>query len=543
MDAQGFKEMGNATIDYIIDYHQNIRDRPVLPSIKPGYLRPMMPESMPQEPDQWQEVLKDMDKLIMPGVTHWSSPRFHSYYPSGMSYPSIVGEMISASLGVIGFSWMSSPACTELELVLMDWVAKAMDLPKEFLNSSDGPGGGIIQGSASEATLLGLIVAKDKTVRRIQELNPDLSEQEIKAKLVCYTSDQANSSVEKAGILASVPIRLLHADETGRLRGETLRAAIDKDKKNGLIPCYVVANLGTTGTCAFDALDEIGPICKQEDLWLHVDAAYAGSALVCPELRSLMPGIHHVDSIVINFHKWFKVSFDCSGMWFRNTVDVELALKVERIYLKHRSEGEIPDLRNWQIPLGRRFRSLKLWFTLRLYGLSGLQNYIRKHVAIAKHCEKELLKDSRFMLASPTSLGLVCLRLKGGDDMNTKLLEELNIRRNIYLIPASLNGHVFLRLVICGDMNDADITFTINEIKTAANIVIAAEEALKISEKENINATDNENNIKPKVESRKNSINIEMIKNSLSCCTEKCSIKQKSNNLNSTQCYINPAHS
>ncbi|KAJ9576936.1 hypothetical protein L9F63_006502, partial [Diploptera punctata] len=275
MDATEFRKFGKAAVDYLADYLENLRDRPVLPSVEPGYLQEMIPKEAPTQPETWQDILQDMDRVVMPGVTHWHSPHFHAYYPTANSFPGIVGEMFSAGIGCIGFSWITSPACTELEVAMMDWLGKLLNLPKEFLNCSDGPGGGVIQGSASEATLVGLLAAKEKMVKILQADHPDWDQGMIKAKLVAYTSDQSNSSVEKAGLLGSTPMRLLPTDEKCRLRGSMLEQAIKEDRENGLIPFYVVGTLGTTGTCAFDDLEELGPICNRENLWLHVDAAYA----------------------------------------------------------------------------------------------------------------------------------------------------------------------------------------------------------------------------------------------------------------------------
>ncbi|KAJ8883622.1 hypothetical protein PR048_015467 [Dryococelus australis] len=449
MDSHEFRQFARAAVDYVADYLDTIRDRAVLPSVDPGYLRRLVPEDAPIQPDSWQSVLADIERVIMPGVTHWQSPQFHAYFPTANSYPAVVADIISNSLGVIGFSWIASPACTELEMVVMDWLARMMDLPKHFLNSyparssdprrvtevsmeqrrnekvrgdeispkkpadqwhrlarlpgdatvkseeiwaalnievlrSDegeamrvwssagtiGRGNGKTQrkpadqrhrsarfphvkiqervhwesnlGSASESTLVALLAAKERTLRRLRAQHPEWDEGEIKARLVSYSSDQSNSSVEKAGMLGSVPMRLLGTDNNCRLRGFTLREAIRKDKKAGFIPCCVVVTLGTTGTCAFDALDELGPICSEEDVWLHVDAAYAGAAFICPEYRHLMAGVEFADSFNINPHKWMLVNFDCSTMWVKDAGFLVDAFNVDRIYLEHNKQGLIP---------------------------------------------------------------------------------------------------------------------------------------------------------------------------------------------------------
>ncbi|GBL93386.1 Aromatic-L-amino-acid decarboxylase [Araneus ventricosus] len=264
---------------------------------------------------------------------------------------------------------MSSPACTELEMVMMDWLGKALQLPEHFLFESKGAGGGVIQGTASEATLVALLAARSRTLT--------LTEGAKLENLVSYASDQSHSSVERAALLGAVKMRLLPADENLSLRGETLEKAIREDREKGKIPFYVVATLGTTNTCAFDNLKEIGQICQREKIWLHIDAAYAGSSFICPEFRPFLDGVEYADSFNFNPHKWLLVNFDCSAMWVRDQTEITEAFSVNPTYLKHDKEGQIPDYRHWQIPLGRRFRSLKLWFVFRMYGIEGLRKYLR----------------------------------------------------------------------------------------------------------------------------------------------------------------------
>ncbi|XP_025833652.1 alpha-methyldopa hypersensitive protein-like [Agrilus planipennis] len=416
--------------------------------------------------------MTDIERVIMPGITHWNSPHFHAYYPTACSFPSIVGEILSAGLSSIGFSWISSPACTELEVVMMNWLGNLLGLPETFLNSSSGPGGGTIQGSASEATLVGLLSAREKTVKELRENDPSLSESDIRGRLVAYTSDQANSSVEKAGLLGAVPMKHVPADENGCLRGEALQKAIDEDKRNNRIPFYVVATLGSTGTCAFDKLEEIGPICKKEGVWLHIDAAYAGTAFVCPEYRPLMKGVHYADSFNYNPHKWMLVNFDCSAMWFQNVKHLVESFNVDRIYLKHQHEGHAPDYRHWQIALGRRFRSLKLWFTLRIYGVEGIRNHVRSQIALAKYFEELVSGDSRFEVLT-SNLGLVCFRLKGDDKLTKDLLQKITEKKKLYLISCYYRNKFVIRFVICSRLtNSSDVEFAWKEISGIANEII-----------------------------------------------------------------------
>ncbi|XP_072936706.1 aromatic-L-amino-acid decarboxylase-like [Epargyreus clarus] len=473
MDSQQFRECGKAAIDLLADYVDNIRNRDVLPDVQPGYLLKSLPENAPENPEDWKNVFKDFTDTILPGVTSWQSPRFHAYYPTGTSFPSVIGSLLSDGLGVVGLTWMASPACTELEVVTMNWLGKMLGLPEEFLNCSSGPGGGIIQGSASEATLVGLLVAKNKTIRRLKETNPSLDEDVIKSKLMAYSSDQCNSSVEKAGVLGSMKMRLLKSDSNGRLRGETLKKAFEEDKAQGLIPCYVVANLGTTGTCAFDALDELGPLCQEEKAWLHVDAAYAGSAFICPEYRHLMNGVEYADSFDVNAHKWLLVNFDCSAMWVKNGYDLINAFDVQRIYLDDiKSEIKIPDYRHWQMPLGRRFRALKLWMVMKMYGAEGLRSHIRNHIALAQHFAKLVKKDKRFIIEPEPAMGLVCFRLEGGDNITKQLLDNLNEKKKVFMVAGKYRNRFVIRFVVCSRITTTeDIEFSWNIIKEETDLI------------------------------------------------------------------------
>ncbi|XP_045469865.1 aromatic-L-amino-acid decarboxylase-like [Harmonia axyridis] len=480
MDIEEFRNFGKAAVDYIADYFETIRDRPVLPNVEPGYLKDLIPDEAPQEGEPWQDVLKDVDRIIMPGLTHWHSPNFHAFYPTANSFPAIVGEMLSAGFGCIGLSWIASPAYTELEVVMMNWLGKLLGLPEEFLNCSDGPGGGVIQGSASEVTFIGLLAAKEKKVAELKAQNCPLTDAEIKGKLVAYSSDQSNSSVEKSGLLGSMPMRLLPADEHGILRGSVLLEAIRKDKEKGLIPCYVVANLGTTPTCAFDNLEKFGPICQKEGLWLHVDAAYAGAAFACPEYRHLNKGVEYADSFNFNPHKWMLVNFDCSAMWVKNAKYLVEAFNVERLYLKDQHKGLAPEYRHWQIALGRRFRALKLWFVLRMYGVEGIQKHIRHQISLAKYFEDLVCSDSRFEVCS-SSMGLVCFRLKGIDALTQRLLKIVGEKKSIYCIAGNHNHKYCIRFAICSRLTEKeDVEFAWKEFKSAAHEVFAMEKTYNI---------------------------------------------------------------
>ncbi|CAB0035660.1 unnamed protein product [Trichogramma brassicae] len=458
MDPNEFKDFSKDMTSFIVNYLENIRERRVLPTVEPGYMKPLLPEEAPQKAEDWQNIMNDLERVIMPGVTHWHSPKFHAYFPTAQSYPAIVADMLSGAIACIGFTW----------------------------------------GTASEATLVALLGAKVKKIKQVKEQHPDWSDSDIVGKLVAYGSAQAHSSVERAGLLGGVKHRLLETDSKHQLRGETLAEAIQADKENGLIPFYVVGTLGTTSSCTFDRIDELGPICNSEEIWLHVDAAYAGSAFICPEFRYLMRGVERADSFNFNPHKWMLVNFDCSPLWLKDPTYVINAFNVDPLYLKHDMQGSAPDYRHWQIPLGRRFRALKLWFVLRLYGVENLQKYIRNHVAQAHEFESLVLADPRFEVVEEVVLGLVCFRLKvisfitynynyannnkvliyfknfqGSNELNELLLKRINGAGNIHLVPSKINDCYFLRLAICSRFSESkDIQYSWQEIKTRADEVL-----------------------------------------------------------------------
>ncbi|KAI7806955.1 aromatic-L-amino-acid decarboxylase [Triplophysa rosa] len=451
MEAAEFRRRGKEMVDYIADYLENIEKRQVYPDVEPGYLRSLIPEEAPEEPESYEDVVKDIERVIMPGVTHWHSPYFYAYFPTANSFPAMLADMLCGAIGCIGFSWAASPACTELETVMLDWLGKMLKLPDDFLAGTEGRGGGVIQGTASEASLMALLAARSRVIKLIQADQPDRSETDIISKLLAYSSDQAHSSVERAGMIAGVRMKKISTDSKFAVRGDTLQRALQEDRSAGLIPFYFCATLGTTPSCAFDRITELGPICRAENIWMHIDAAYAGSAFICPEFRPLLNGIEFADSFNFNPHKWLLINFDCSTMWVKNRSDIIGAFKIEPLYLKHdhQESGLVTDYRHWQIPLGRRFRSLKMWFVFRMYGLKGLQAYIRKHVGLAKEFECLVRADQRFEICADVVLGLVCFRLKGSNELTETLLKRINSARKIHLVPCQLAGKFVLRFAIC----------------------------------------------------------------------------------------------
>uniref|UniRef100_A0A8C8D3Z7 Aromatic-L-amino-acid decarboxylase n=1 Tax=Oncorhynchus tshawytscha TaxID=74940 RepID=A0A8C8D3Z7_ONCTS len=452
MDATEFRRRGKEMVDLIADYLENIEQRTVYPDVEPGYLRSLIPEEAPEEPDTYEDVVKDVERVIMPGVTHWHSPYFYAYFPTANSFPAMLADMLSGAIGCIGFSWAASPACTELETVMMDWLGKMLKLPEDFIAGTHGQGGGVIQGTASEATLVALLAARCRAVRMILASDPQRPETGINSKLVAYSSDQAHCSVERAGMIAGVRMKKIPTEQSDKyaVQGETLRRMIQEDKAAGLIPFYFCATLGTTPSCAFDHITELGHVSGPAlyKIWMHIDAAYAGSSFICPEFRPLLNGIEFADSFNFNAHKWLLVNFDCSTMWVKKRSDLIGAFKMDPLYLKHDHQESV-DLFHWQIPLGRRFRSLKMWFVFRMYGLKGLQDYIRKHVELAKEFESLVRADQRFEISADVVLGLVCFRLKGSNEVNETLLKRLNNGRKIHLVPCLLSGQFVLRFALC----------------------------------------------------------------------------------------------
>uniref|UniRef100_A0AAY4DXG3 Histidine decarboxylase n=1 Tax=Denticeps clupeoides TaxID=299321 RepID=A0AAY4DXG3_9TELE len=341
MHAEEYRCRGKEVVDYITEYLTKIREKRVYPDVQPGYMRDLLPENAPTDAEDWETIFQDFETVVMPGMVHWQSPHMHAYFPALTSWPSLLGDMLADAINCLGFTWASSPACTELEMNVVDWLCKALGLPSYFLHyHPESKGGGILQSTVSECTLVSLLAARNDKILHLKELEADVDDSVINSRLIAYASDQAHSSVEKAGLISLVKIRFLPTDENFSLRGETLQAAIEEDKKRGLIPVMLCATLGTTGVCSFDSLAEVGPVCK-EGLWLHVDAAYAGSAFLCPELRGFLDGIEFADSFVFNPSKWMMVHFDCTAFWVKDKCKLQQTFSVDPLYLRHDNSGAI----------------------------------------------------------------------------------------------------------------------------------------------------------------------------------------------------------
>ncbi|XP_077510425.1 aromatic-L-amino-acid decarboxylase-like [Amblyomma americanum] len=489
MDSVEFRQRGQEMVEYIARYMETIAERRVTPQCEPGYLKEMLPDRAPDQPENWDSIMADVERYIMPGVTHWQHPHFHAYFPAGNSYPSILADMLSDGIGCVGFSWAASPACTELEVIMLDWIGRMINLPEDFLCSSENSkGGGVIQSSASECILNTLLAARYATIKKLKEEQPFVDEGVLLSKLMAYCSKEAHSSVEKAAMIGFVKLRILDTDDNFSMRGSTLAAAIEEDRKAGFVPFFVSATLGTTSCCSFDALAEIGPLCQKEGAWLHVDAAYAGSAFICPEFQYLHKGLEYAMSFNINPNKWMLVNFDCSLMWVKDRFKLTQALVVDPLYLQHSYSDKAIDYRHWGIPLSRRFRSLKLWFVVRRYGIKGLQHYIREHVRLAKKFEQLVRSDPRFEVVNQVIFGLVCFRLKGSNQLNEKLLSSINASGKLHMVPASLNDRYVIRFCVCApNACDADIAYAwhiVSQFTTELLELLAHEVGKKEEEKE-----------------------------------------------------------
>ena len=446
MSGEAFRRHAHELIDWIIDYQERrVNDLPVLSQVEPGEIRDRLPQDPPERGEPFDAMLRDVDEILLPGITHWQSPDFFAFFPANTSYPAILGELLSAGLGVQGMLWATSPACTELETHILDWLVTMLDLPPTF--RSDGEGGGVIQDSASSATLCALLAARERATGYAT------NEGGIDRPLVAYASTQAHSSVEKAVGVAGIGkgnLRLIDVDDAFAMRSDLLREQIQRDRDAGKIPFFVCASVGTTSSNAIDPVAEIGAICKADGLWLHVDAAMSGTAAVCPEFRFIHEGLETVDSYCFNPHKWMLTNFDCDCFYVADRAALIRTLSILPEYLRNRAteSGAVIDYRDWQVSLGRRFRALKLWFVIRHYGIEGLQHHVRRHIELAQAFRSWVEADDRFELAAPAPLNLVCFRHRGGDDVNRALLDRLNASGDLYLTHTVLDGKHTLRLCV-----------------------------------------------------------------------------------------------
>jgi aromatic-L-amino-acid/L-tryptophan decarboxylase len=445
MTVDEFRKNAHELVDWMAGYMENVEQYPVKSQVKPGEIFAQIPDTPPSSAEPFSSFMRDLEEIIMPGITHWQSPNFFAYFPANTSPPSILAEMIISTLSTQCMIWETSPAAAELEEKMMNWLRDLIGLPENFE--------GVIQDTASTSTLAAILTAREKTTGfRINEEGGDSSQ-----KLRVYCSDQTHSSVEKAvkisGIgrknLVIIPVRKDFSMDPFKLR-----EAVEKDISNGFRPCCMVATLCTTGTTAVDPLRAIGEICAEYGIWLHVDAAMGGTALILPEFQWMLDGKEYIDSLVFNPHKWMFTNFDCSAFFTKHPGLLIKTFEILPEYLKTRTRGRVNDYRDWGIQLGRRFRALKLWSVIRMYGTDGLREKIRLHIKIAADLAGKISREHDFEILAPVVINVVCFRFKPENrsekelnTLNETLNHSLNDSGRIYLSHTVLNGRYTLRMV------------------------------------------------------------------------------------------------
>jgi aromatic-L-amino-acid decarboxylase len=432
--VRDFREWGHRLIDWVADYLDSPERYPVLPTVRPNEIVESLPRTGPATGEPMNRIFADFEKLILPGITHWNHPDFLAYFANTSSPPAILAELLAAALNANGLLWKTSPAVTELEIATLGWLLEWLALPRQWF--------GMILDTASTATLHALAAARVASA-------PETREKGAPRNLVVYCSDQAHSSVEKGAMALGFgrgQVRKIESDAAFRMRTDKLASAIAHDRHRGLQPCCVVATVGTTSTTSIDPVPEIADIARRENLWLHVDGAYAGSAALVPELQWILDGADRADSFVFNPHKWLMVPVDCSILYCARPDALRNAFSLVPEYLRTGDEGV--NLMDYAIPLGRRFRALKLWFVLRYYGRDGLAELIRDQIKMAAELRARIEQDPRFEICAPSPFSVVCFRLKGADEPNRRLLEAVNATRRFFISHTVLQGQFVLRIAI-----------------------------------------------------------------------------------------------
>lgn len=446
MNSDDFRKHGHDLINWMADYLENIKTYPVKPSVNPGAIKNQLPEKAPELPEPFGQLFDDFNNIILPGMTHWQHPQFFAYFPTGGSAPSLLAEMLTATLGAQCMVWLTSPAAEELEERMMEWLREMKGLPRPFT--------GVIQDSSSTSTLVALLTARE--VKTNYSVNKSGFRSQPCFRL--YTSMQAHSSVDKGVKIAGFGIDNLvkiETDENFAIIPSALEAAIEKDVADGFLPLCVISTIGTTSSTAIDPIHEIGLICKKYGCWHHIDASYAGTALLLPEFRWMSKGIELADSYVFNPHKWMLTHFDCSAYFVQDKQALINTFSILPEYLKTPEDLMVNNYRDWGIPLGRRFRALKLWFVIRSYGITGLREIIRRHIQYGQWLKHEIAVTPHFELMAPSPLNLVCFRIKPEgiydetklDQVNKLLLEKLNSSGKILLTQTKLNDRFVIRFV------------------------------------------------------------------------------------------------
>ncbi len=447
MDHAEFRRHAHAFVDWMADYLETVERHPVRAQVKPGEIAERVPLRPPEHGEPMEAIFQDFKTAILPGITHWQHPSFFAYFPANSSPPSVLAEMLTATVGAQCMLWQTSPAATELETRVLDWLRQMIGLPEGFA--------GVIQDSASSAILCAILTARERaTGWRVNDEGVGVGE-----RLTVYCSGETHSATEKDVRIAGLGrrnLRKVPVDDRFAMRADALEATILADKGAGATPICVVASLGTTGVGAVDPLRALGEVCRRQGVWLHVDAAWAGSALVLPEHRWMLDGIEHVDSFVFNPHKWMLTNFDCSAHYVRDPDVLVRTLEILPAFLKTRERGHVIDYRDWSVPLGRRFRALKLWFVIRSYGVEGIRRLIGQHIAWAGELERWIAAQPDFELMAPRSLALVNFRHhpRGVDEpaeldrLNEGLLEALNDSGELYLTQNRVRGAYSIRFSI-----------------------------------------------------------------------------------------------
>jgi aromatic-L-amino-acid decarboxylase len=467
MNSEQFRAHAHALVDWMADYVDRVGERTIVPAVLPGDIRRGLPARAPESGEPFERIAADFERIILPGMTHWNHPGWFAYFPANNSPPSVLAEMLTATLGAQCMSWQTSPAATELEQVVMDWLRALLGLPETFT--------GVIQDTSSTATLVALLSARE----RATGFGAGTAGLRTGAPLAVYASTEAHSSVPKGVKLSGIGLEMLRGipvDANYAMRPDALAAAIESDIAAGIRPACVVATLGTTSSTAVDPLGPIGELCERHRVWLHVDASYAGAAAILPERRWILDGVARADSFVVNPHKWLLTNFDCSAYYVRDVDTLLRAFSITPSYLRTEHDADVANFRDWGIQLGRRFRALKLWFVLRSYGVAGLQEMLRHHIALAAEFRSWVEAEPGFEVLAPSPFGLVCLRhvppglgAEQADAHNRGLLARVNGSGRVYLSHTVLGGRYAIRMAI-GQRQTAreDVERAWSEIRAAA---------------------------------------------------------------------------
>ena len=449
MDKESFRQYGYQFVDWMVEYFEKIETLPVKPPLKPGDIRERIPIEPPAQGEPMDRVFQDFHEIVLPGITHWQHPSWFAYFPANNSPPSILAEMLTAGIGAQCMVWQTSPAATELEEVVLEWLRQMLGLPEGMA--------GVIQDTASTATLVALLSAREKATNFTANLRG------IQKTLTVYASEETHSSIEKGVKISGYGkenLRYIPTDDKFAMIPEKLEEAIVEDKNKGFQPACVIGTVGTTSSTAVDPLALIGKICRRHNVWFHVDAAFSGTAAILPEKKWMLDGIEHVDSFVFNPHKWMLTNFDCSAYFVRDEGVLIRTFEIHPEYLKTGVDAEVKNYRDWGIQLGRRFRALKLWFVIRSYGVEGLQNVVREHIRLAGMVKNWVEQDERFELMAPVPVSLVCFRLNDGRDenqlneLNKEFLERLNQTGKLLLTQTSLREKYVVRMSIAARLTE-----------------------------------------------------------------------------------------